>query len=102
MHYLRTNPTVTHACNVQHLSFGGNHEGLPLQCSIFILSKTMTIQQRLSQLNWQSLTESLNQKGYALAANVLTGEECDNLINQYHNEGLYRKTVIMERHNFGQ
>ena len=53
------------------------------------------------QLDWPALTESLNNKGYAVATNILTDEECAQLISQYGDGALYRKTVIMERHNFG-
>ena len=53
------------------------------------------------QLDWPAITESLNNKGYAAASKILNDEECAQLISQYHDDARYRKTVIMERHNFG-
>jgi hypothetical protein len=61
----------------------------------------MDIQQRISQLNWNGITENMNERGYALTPKVLTDAECDELINQYNNETLYRKTINMERYRFG-
>ena len=61
----------------------------------------MNIQQRINQLSWGSITENVNQNGYACASNILTGPECANLIHQYNNETLYRKTINMERYRFG-
>lgn len=55
----------------------------------------------IDQLNWDSLTTSLNENGYACAQNILTGDECDELIRQYSNDTLYRKTISMERYRFG-
>jgi hypothetical protein len=57
--------------------------------------------EKIMQLDWQAITESLNNNGYALTTKILTGEQCRQLIGQYYNEALYRKTVVMERHNFG-
>ncbi len=57
--------------------------------------------EKIKQLDWPTLTESLNSRGYAAASSILNDEECAQLIGQYHNDGLYRKTVVMERHNFG-
>ncbi len=61
----------------------------------------MDIKQRITHLNWDVITENINQKGYAHTSQLLTAGECDDLISQYANAQLYRKTVIMERHNFG-
>src|SRR5258707_12909503 len=61
----------------------------------------MDIKQRIDQLDWDNITEDMNGKGYAIASNVLTDAECDELILQYHNDALYRKTINMERYRFG-
>jgi len=57
--------------------------------------------QRIAQLNWDEITENLNEHGYAGASNVLTDEECSSLISQYNNDALYRKRIIMEHHQYG-
>jgi hypothetical protein len=62
----------------------------------------MEIQSRISTLNWDKATADLNDNGYAIIPKVLTGTECDELVRQYTDETLYRKTVIMERHQYGK
>jgi len=59
------------------------------------------MQERIGLLDWDSISEEMNQKGCAGASGVLTEEECDELIGQYNNETLFRKTVNMERYRFG-
>jgi hypothetical protein len=61
----------------------------------------MDIEKRISSLNWDSITEDMNQKGYAVAAGVLTEAECAELIAQYNNETLYRKTINMGQFGYG-
>lgn len=39
--------------------------------------------------------------GYALVPGVLTADECEGFINEYSNDALYRKTIIMEHHQYG-
>jgi hypothetical protein len=56
---------------------------------------------KLSTTNWQDVTESMNGKGYALIPKILTDDQCEELIQAYDNEHLYRKTVVMERYRFG-
>ena len=55
----------------------------------------------LSTTDWQSVSESMNEKGYAIIPKILSDEQCNELIQEYNNENLYRKTVIMERYRFG-
>lgn len=61
----------------------------------------MDIQQRIDLLNWEKVTEDMNDNGYACVSKVLTSKECDEFISQYNNEALYRKTINMERYRFG-
>jgi hypothetical protein len=48
-----------------------------------------------------AFSASLHERGYAHAGRVLSDEECRELIALYENDALFRKHVIMERHNFG-
>ncbi|RVT99952.1 prolyl 4-hydroxylase subunit alpha [Mucilaginibacter limnophilus] len=61
----------------------------------------MNIQQKINGINKDDLAADLNRTGYALVKGLLTAEECDRLIGDYKTESLYRKTVIMERHQYG-
>lgn len=56
---------------------------------------------KLITTDWLSVTESMNEKGYALIPKILSDEQCKELIQAYNNENLYRKTVVMERYRFG-
>lgn len=56
---------------------------------------------KLTTIDWQSVSESMNEKGYAIIPKTLSEEQCNELIQEYNNENLYRKTVIMERYRFG-
>jgi hypothetical protein len=60
-----------------------------------------TIEQKAATLQWSSIAESLNEKGYTIIPEFFTPDECDALANLYDNSSLYRKTVVMERHRFG-
>ena len=55
---------------------------------------------KLSTINWAEISDSMNQKGYALLPNLLTQNACKSLIDNY-NAPIYRKTVVMERYRFG-
>ena len=56
---------------------------------------------RISAINWQAITEEMNEKGYAVVPKLLTDENCKELIGNYSNANAYRKTVVMERYRFG-
>lgn len=56
---------------------------------------------KLISTDWQTVTASMNEKGYAIIPKILTDGQCEELIQAYDNENLYRKTVVMERYRFG-
>lgn len=56
---------------------------------------------KLATTDWQSVSESMNEKGYAIIPKILSDEQCNKLIKEYNNKNLYRKTVVMERYRFG-
>ncbi len=57
--------------------------------------------ERIAKTDWESISDNLNNKGYALLPNIITKEECNQLIQDYNKPGAYRKTVVMERYRFG-
>lgn len=59
------------------------------------------ISEEISGIDWQRVAEELNEKGYALVSRFLPVQYCDELIGEYDNSNLYRKTITMERHRFG-
>src|SRR4051794_5548160 len=55
----------------------------------------------LPAIDWQQVSVQMNQKGYNIIPGLLSAEQCDELIRNYNNNDLYRKTIIMERYRFG-
>ncbi|RFM26968.1 2OG-Fe(II) oxygenase [Deminuibacter soli] len=60
----------------------------------------LSISERIRTKDWTAITQQLHQQGYALVPDVVSTEECSQLIQQY-NADLYRKTIKMERYRFG-
>jgi uncharacterized protein len=56
----------------------------------------------MENLNWLSIENSLNNKGYALINNALTKEECGQLTKLYPNPDLFRSVINMQRYRFGK
>ena len=59
------------------------------------------LQSNLSAINWQVVTEEMNEKGYFIIPGLLSNQQCKELINDYRNVNAYRKTIVMERYRFG-
>lgn len=56
---------------------------------------------KLTATDWQSVSECINEKGYTIIPKILSDLQCNKLIQEYNNQNLYRKTVVMERYRFG-
>jgi uncharacterized protein len=56
---------------------------------------------KIADVDWQTLTIQMNEKGYALVPRFLPDQSCDETISNYNSSDLYRKTITMERHRFG-
>lgn len=59
------------------------------------------IKQKLQNTDWENITETMHQNGYAVIPNLLSDEQCEMLKSEYNNPNTYRKTVVMERYRFG-
>jgi hypothetical protein len=55
----------------------------------------------LKSIDRSALAESMNQNGYTILRAILSDEQCEELITNYNQPELYRKTVVMERYRFG-
>ncbi len=60
------------------------------------------ITQRVDALDWEAIHGQLNEAGFALTDTLLSTEECQNLRRGFDRETLFRKRVIMEKHNYGR
>jgi len=61
----------------------------------------MSVAERLAALDWPALEAGLWERGWASTPDVLTAEECRELIRAYGDDGLFRSRVDMARHRFG-
>ena len=59
------------------------------------------VREKISEIDWQSVTNEMNQRGYSLVPQFLPDQYCKGLVGAYNNADLYRKTITMERHSFG-
>lgn len=57
--------------------------------------------EKIASTNWQRVAGEINDKGYAIVSQFLPPQFCNELIEKYGDPNLYRKTITMERHQFG-
>eukprot|EP01037_Dinobryon_pediforme_P001397 gene1397-1418_t len=62
----------------------------------------MSIQSRITALNWHQIAADLDARGYATTGPLLAPEECQTLIAGYTNSTQFRSHIIMSRHGYGQ
>jgi hypothetical protein len=63
--------------------------------------REMAIHSRVEAMDWAEVQESLDERGYAVTAPLLTAEECAELVSLYRDEKQFRGHIIMERYRFG-
>jgi hypothetical protein len=56
---------------------------------------------RAAAVDWQQVAASLDERGYATTAALLTTEQCRSLAALYDSEEAFRSRVVMQRHGFG-
>jgi len=57
--------------------------------------------ERVATVDWRGVASSLDERGYATTAALLTTEECRGLAALYDREEAFRSRVVMQRHGFG-
>ncbi|MBC7848777.1 MAG: 2OG-Fe(II) oxygenase [Chitinophagaceae bacterium] len=57
--------------------------------------------EQIEGTDWVEITDRMNQNGYAVIEQLLSPEQCARLKENYDDQTLYRKTVVMERYRFG-
>ena len=53
-------------------------------------------------IEWQSIYQSLDERGYAIIPDFLSKEICLKLAQDYSEPSLYRSTINMKRYRFGE
>lgn len=61
----------------------------------------MSVSDRLGNLPWRELEDSLSEFGYARTGPLLTPDECAGLIALYSDDGRFRSRIDMARYRFG-
>jgi hypothetical protein len=62
----------------------------------------MDVRIREDVLDWEQAEEQLERSGVALTPPLLSPGECADLIGDYDRDELFRSTVVMARHAFGE
>ena len=62
---------------------------------------TSEIARRVGALDWAAAEESLCARGYAVTEELLSAEECAELVALYADEKRFRSHIVMERYRFG-
>lgn len=60
------------------------------------------VARRIAEIDWRRVGAALDAQGWARLGTLLTDDECAGLIADYGDDGLYRSTVTMSRHGFGE
>src|SRR5262245_30338874 len=66
------------------------------------VSRPKGLRRRIANCYCQRPSSQLDEQGYALTAQLLSPDECVELIRLYADGGAFRSRVVMERHNFGR
>ena len=59
------------------------------------------ISERIHSLDWDALSDQLDQRGFAITDPVLNAAECEALASLFDGER-FRATIEMARHRFGE
>jgi hypothetical protein len=58
--------------------------------------------ERVAQIDWSSVEEELGKHGAAVLPELLSPEECREIISLYPDDSRFRSHIIMARHGFGK
>ena len=54
-----------------------------------------------SKIDWNVIKQDVMSEGYALIKKVVSRQDCLKLIQCYGDDEIFRKRILMQRHNFG-
>jgi uncharacterized protein len=55
----------------------------------------------LAAVDWEKTYDRLDHDGFAVTPRLLTHHQCEELVSTFDAPGLFRSTVVMQRHGFG-
>src|SRR5687768_1638524 len=56
----------------------------------------------IEKINWDEVSNALNEKGFAHLSDILSKDECLQLQTLYGKEDLFRSVINMQRYRFGK
>ncbi|MEO7990533.1 MAG: 2OG-Fe(II) oxygenase [Chryseolinea sp.] len=56
----------------------------------------------MDKINWNDKYVGLNEKGYTILPDLLSKDECENLVGMYNDSSIYRSIINMQRYRFGK
>ena len=65
-------------------------------------SLASSLARRVDALDWTRITDALDATGVAAAGQILDGDECRSVEELYGRDELFRSTIDMARHRYGQ
>jgi len=68
---------------------------------MYVVDSKRLIKNRVADLDWQALEQSLWEYGYAKTPALLSQQECEELIQLYPNDSKFRSRIDMARFRFG-
>jgi hypothetical protein len=74
----------------------------PDACTYEVFAMTDVGIVRVSELKWPALGEDLDRWGFAVTPPLLGAEQCGELIDLFDVDDVFRSTVVMSRHAFGE
>jgi hypothetical protein len=78
-----------------------SQELAPEEASLSLPDATLAIA-RVDSLDWQKITNRLNESGNALLKELLSPRDCEALASLYGSDEHFRSRVVMARHGFGR
>jgi hypothetical protein len=60
------------------------------------------LKERLGRLDWAGIERALFEQGFSRVSDVLTPDECGELVALYGDDRRFRKRIDMQRHTFGR
>ena len=52
--------------------------------------------------DWTAISRALDDEGFATTGPLLSGAECDEVVDMFDDDARFRSTVVMARHAFGE
>ncbi|MBV9383670.1 MAG: 2OG-Fe(II) oxygenase [Streptosporangiaceae bacterium] len=56
----------------------------------------------MNDIDWAAIGAELDRTGFALTPPLLSSAECDEITGMFDEPGVFRSTVVMARHQFGE